>query len=621
MNHLASRQPVSDPPSLETTIPSATTLLERLRWRAVHQPERVAYQFLADQPLPVAESAITVWTYAQLYERVAAIATQLQQQARETGRDLNQQPVLLVYSPGLELIAAFLACLCVGAIAIPAAPPRRHESLARWQHIVTDAKVAGILTEQDLLEDLEPLIGKELFQQRTDSLFCLATDRQNSRLIENAYGSERSFLDNLLDTLLAKGSPQEVAFLQYTSGSTSQPKGVMVTHANLAHNLQQIQQAFGHSADTRCVIWLPPYHDMGLIGGILQPLYGGYPVTLMSPAAFLRNPYRWLEAVSHFGGTTSGAPNFAYDYCVQKISSQQRQSLDLTAWTVAFTGAEPIRSQTLDQFAKAFSSCGFRRRAFYPCYGLAEATLFVSGGLPQALPKVVSVSASSLAEGRAEEAEENAQAVQLVSCGQSKEQKIEIVDPQTRLVCDEGQVGEIWVAGESVAAGYWGKVAATKEAFGNELDGKSGAFLRTGDLGFLRSGELFITGRLKDLIVVRGQNYYPQDIELSVGQAHPSLQPAGAVFGLGPDETGTDREQIVVVQEITRTAVRSLRKQTLQVSDIVEAIRSAVSNQHGLQVWAIALLKPGHLPKTTSGKVQRQSCKSQFLAGSLDAVE
>lgn len=621
VNHSVNRQPVSS--QREQSLPSetATTLLERLHWRAAHQPDRIAYQFLADQPLPVAQSELIVWTYAQLYEHVQAIAAQLAQQAIEQPSNrlgdlengLNQRPILLVYPPGLELIAAFLGCLVVGAIAIPTAPPRRHESLARWQHIIADAEVAGILTGQDLLNDIKPLIDEEL-SQGANSVFCLATNTQANNLVEKAY--------NLADLSSYRDpSPEKVAFLQYTSGSTSQPKGVMVTHANLAHNLQQIQQAFGHSADTRCVIWLPPYHDMGLIGGILQPLYGGYPVTLMSPTSFLRNPYRWLEAIAHFKGTTSGGPNFAYDYCARKISPEQRQNLDLTSWTVAFTGAEPVRSQTLDQFTAAFADCGFRRSAFYPCYGLAEATLFVSGGSPSERPKVVSVSSSSLAAGNIEEKRKDSQTVQLVGCGQSKEQQIEIVDPQTKLLCAEGQVGEIWVAGESVAAGYWGQVAATEQAFGHVLEGKSGAFLRTGDLGFLQLGELFITGRLKDLIIVRGQNYYPQDIELSVGQAHSSLQPAGAAFSLSADETETDREQVVVIQEITRAAVRSLRQQTLQVSEIVEAIRSAVSTEQGLQVWAIALLKPGHLPKTTSGKVKRQACKQQFQLGTLECVE
>ncbi len=618
MNQSASSQRIQHPPLPESQA-MASTLLERLHWRAVHQPARIAYQFLADQPLPVSQSELAVWTYKALYDRMQVIVNLLEHHAllqkpshlaEEFENGFNQQPVLLVYPPGLELIAAFLSCLSVGAIAIPVPPPRRHESLARWQHIMTDAKVAGVLTTQVLLDDINSLMRSVSFQ-RNSTPFCLATDTVKT--------SHRA-PDVVVRPAIA---PEKIAFLQYTSGSTSQPKGVMVTHANLAHNLQQIQHAFGHSEDTRCVIWLPPYHDMGLIGGILQPLYGGYPVTLMSPTSFLRNPYRWLDAISYFRGTTSGGPNFAYDHCLQKISLEQRQTLDLSSWTVAFSGAEPVRAQTLDRFTGAFSGCGFRRSAFYPCYGLAEATLMVSGGLlHSALPTVVSVSQDAIAEGMIAQRPAGApDAKQFVSCGQSAEQQIEIVDLQTQQPCASDQIGEIWVAGESVAAGYWGQVRATQEVFNNRLAGRSGNFLRTGDLGFVQSKELFITGRLKDLMVVRGQNYYPQDIELSVGQAHPSLQPAGAAFSLSSDDTGTDREQIVVVQEITRTAVRSLRKQTLQVSEIIAAICSAVSQQYGLQVWAIALLKPGHLPKTTSGKVQRQSCKSQFQAGTLDCVE
>ncbi|MEM9002218.1 MAG: AMP-binding protein [Cyanobacteria bacterium P01_F01_bin.86] len=649
MTYLANSQPIKDQSESDMT-----TLLARLQWRAVHQSNRIAYRFLADQPLSVAESDLTTWTYSELYERVQIIAGALSKRDGVVG-----QPVLLVYPPGLELIAAFLGCLSAGAIATLVPPPRRHESLARWQHIMADANVAGVLTTQALLSTIEPLMVRSPKHTAASSLYWLTTD-----MIEGSHTGGTEGVDDIADVdnnrscsklpTHEKDVLESIAFLQYTSGSTSRPKGVIVTHANIAHNLQQIQESFGHSANTECVIWLPPYHDMGLIGGILQPLYGGYPVTLMSPTSFLRRPSRWLEAISHFGGTTSGGPNFAYDYCVQKISPEQCQPLDLSSWSVAFTGAEPVQAKTLTLFSEKFSSCGFSKNAFYPCYGLAESTLFVTGGEATASPKVISISQAALKQGKVqhmpepvEQAVEQAieqaieqavgpgvkqsagpesapvpvpEPIQVVSCGQAATQQIEIVDPQTKLPCAPHQVGEIWVAGDSVAAGYWGRVKATQETFDNVLEEQERPFLRTGDLGFLFSGELFVTGRLKDLIVIRGQNYYPQDIELSIKQAHTSLQPAAAVFSLSPEEAQSSQEQLVIVQELSRTAVRQIRKKTLAVSAIVEAIKACVSQQHGLQVWAVVLLKPGALPKTTSGKVKRQACKAAFKDRTLDSV-
>ncbi|MEO1620577.1 MAG: AMP-binding protein [Cyanobacteria bacterium J06632_3] len=611
------------------SIPS--TLLERLFWRATYQRDCIAYRFLADQSSSVTLSDIEVWTYGDLHARVQVIAAELKRFDSLTG-----QPVLLVYSPGLELIAAFLACLSVGAIATLVPPPRRHESWIRWQHIMADADVVAVLTTEAIQQDIAPLLTRSVCKRDQNERSLPVVDWLATDTLE--FSPDTSFNAALT-------TPEKVAFLQYTSGSTSQPKGVMVTHGNLAHNLQQIQAAFGQSdiqsADIQSdiakpssyegVIWLPPYHDMGLIGGILQPLYGGYPVTLMSPTSFLRQPFRWLEAITRFGGTTSGGPNFAYDYCVQKISDEQCRQLDLSTWSLAFAGAEPIRAQTLARFAEKFASCGFNSRAFYPCYGLAESTLFVTGKEATASPTVISVDRVKLNQGEIKQVHETEQVSeeqavqQVVSCGYTRDQQVKIVDPQAQSLCESGRVGEVWVSGESVAAGYWNKVAETKEAFENKIDGSDQQFLRTGDLGFIHSGELFITGRLKDLIVIRGQNYYPQDIELSLSHAHASLQPAAAAFSLDVKEIGKkdahcEHEQLVVVQELSRTAIRQIRKNTLPVSEIFDAMRACISQQHGLQVWVIALLKPGHLPKTTSGKVQRQICKQKFKADTLEVV-
>jgi len=597
----------------------ASTLLEKLRWRSIHQPKRIAYRFLADQAVSVANSDLTVWTYHDLFLQVEQVAERLI--ARFDGTPKAQR-ILLTYQPGLELIAAFLGCLSVGVIAIPVPPPRRHESLARWQHILSDAKVSGILTTQALSQDLAPLIQAAYRQKQSSSIQWIVTDTETATDVLN--NTVKTNLNTYLEQ--QKGNREDIAFLQYTSGSTSQPKGVMVTHGNLAHNLRQIQQAFGHSEQTQCVIWLPPYHDMGLIGGILQPLYGGYPVTLMSPASFLRRPVRWLEAISHFGGTTSGAPNFAYDYCVQKIALEDRIKLDLSTWQVAFTGAEPVQAQTLQRFTEAFSDCGFRASAFYPCYGLAEATLFVSGGSHMASPDVVALNRQALLSNRTVDVEpishspgaiENSEKTALVSCGRAIGQDIRIVNPQTDTVCEKGEIGEIWLAGKSVAAGYWNQARETQQVFQSMLPESDRLFLRTGDLGFVFRGELFVTGRLKDLIVIRGQNYYPQDIEQVIQAAHPGFASVSAAFSVMEE----GKERLIVAQEVTRLAVRSLHKGTIKTTDMMTAIRSVVSNEFGLQVGAIALLKPGRIPRTTSGKVQRHRCKALFESDDWEAID
>ena len=358
--------------------------------------------------------------------------------------------------------------------------------------------------------------------------------------------------------------------------------------------------------------WLPLYHDMGLIGDVLQPLFLGTHCILMSPMAFLQRPARWLEAISHYRATTSGAPNFAYDLCVRKIPAEQRALLDLSSWEVAFNGAEPVRAETMDKFAEAFGPCGFRREAFHPCYGLAEATLLVAarrGGGPVV---TTTVSAQRLKEGEAREAaEDESGAVTLVSCGIPPEQHVVIVNPDTSRECRAGEVGEIWVAGPSVARGYWNNHAETERTFGVRLAPTgAGPFLRTGDLGFLHGGELFVTGRLKDLIIIRGLNHYPQDIERTVEQSHPALRPGcGAAFSV---EAG-GREELVVVQEL------EARHRT-EPSQVIEDIRRELSLAHEVQVSAVVLIRHGSIAKTSSGKIQRHACRAAFMDERLDVV-
>jgi acyl-CoA synthetase (AMP-forming)/AMP-acid ligase II len=406
-----------------------------------------------------------------------------------------------------------------------------------------------------------------------------------------------------------------LAFLQYTSGSTGTPKGVMVSHGNILHNEQMIQKAFGHTEKTIVLGWLPFHHDMGLIGNVLQPLYLGRPCILMSSMAFMLKPVRWLQAISRYQATTSGGPDFAYDLCIRKITPEQRETLDLSSWEVAFTGAEPIRADTLERFTATFAPYGFRSEAFYPCYGMAEGTLMVSGGLKTAMPILKTVREEAMGQNLVISAKKrDAGSRILVGCGKTLEnQLIAIANPHTLRRCPAGEVGEIWVSGKSVAQGYWNRFDQTAQIFHAYLaDTGEGPFLRTGDLGFLQDGELFVTGRLKDLIIIRGRNYYPNDIELTVQESNPALLPAsGAVFVVEKD----GEKQVVVVQEVERQFLRRL-----DINGVIADIREAVLQHHELRVHNVILVKTGSIPKTSSGKIQRYACRDAFLNGTLNLV-
>jgi amino acid adenylation domain-containing protein len=574
----------------ETDAPfTPATIVDLLRWRACHQRDRQAYTFLTD-----GEHKEEHLTYQDLDRQARAIGALLQQAG------VAGERALLLYPPGLGYLTAFFGCLYAGVTAVPAYPPqpaRLSRTLPRLEAMASDAQAAVILTTSTIA-----VMGKVLLTRNHSfrGIRWLTTNRLARRL-------EEQWHDPSVDQ-------DTLAFLQYTSGSTAQPRGVMLSHNNLMHNLAFIHQCFDLSPESQGVIWLPPYHDMGLIGGILQPLYGGFPVVLMSPVAFLQNPLRWLQAVSHYGATTSGGPNFAYDLCVRKSTPAQRASLDLRRWKVAFNGAEPIRPDTLERFAAAFAPCGFRREAFYPCYGLAEATLIVSGGAAPEPPIVRTFRGAALENNRVSETpadQDGARA--LVGCGRSLEdQQVVIVHPETLTRCSPDQVGEIWVAGPSVAQGYWHRPDETEHTFGAFLaDTGAGPFLRTGDLGCIRDGELFVTGRLKDLIIIRGRNLYPQDIELTVERCDPALRPGhGAAFVVEVD----GEEQLVVVQEVQRH-YRNTSHDT-----VIEAIRRAVAEEHDVHLSAVALIKAGSIPKTSSSKLQRSACRSAFLNDSLPVV-
>ena len=560
-------------------------LVDLLCWRALHQPAKTAYIFLRD-----GESEEVRVTYGELDQQARAIAARLQRRIAPGER------ALLLYPPGLEYISAFFGCLYAGVIAVPAYPPRRNQSLLRLQAIIDDAQATVSLTNASILNRIEPFLSEN---QSLAALDWWIGEHPASG-IEDEWQKPPLSRDTL-------------AFFQYTSGSTATPRGVMLTHGNLLSNEYAIQNVFRQTENAVVVGWLPLYHDMGLIGNVLQPLLVDGQCILMSPSAFLQRPVRWLEAISRYRATTSGGPNFAYDLCVRKITAAQRATLDLSSWIVAFNGAEPIRAATLKKFAETFAPQGFRETAFHPCYGLAEATLLVSGLRDARTPVVKAFESHALKQHRVLEThDEDKTARSLVSCGRPiPGHQLIIVDPQTLTECPASQVGEIWVSGPSVADGYWNKPEETDHVFHAYLaDSGDGPFLRTGDLGFLLDGEVFITGRRKSLIIIRGINHYPQDIELTVENCHPSLRPGcGAAFSV---DVGRE-ERLVVVQEIERG-------QSPEFNQIAETIRAAIALNHEIQVHAVVFIKSSSIPKTSSGKIQRHACRAAYLERRLEIL-
>ncbi|MEC4805692.1 MAG: hybrid fatty acyl-AMP ligase/type I polyketide synthase [Jaaginema sp. PMC 1079.18] len=565
-----------------------STLVDLLRERAQYQPEQTAFIFLPDGETPSGSL-----TYAELDKRARAIAAQLQAQNAQGER------ALLLYPPGLEFIAAFFGCLYAGTIAVPAYPPRRGAPLSRLEAVVADAQAKYTLTTRSLFESIQGRFAQNPLLK--ESLHWLATDNIPSEQAQN-WQAPTIGSDN-------------IAFLQYTSGSTGTPKGAVVSHRNLLHNSALISLGF-HQDHKIAVSWLPSYHDMGLIGGILQPIYVGVCMVIMPPVTFLQRPLRWLQAISQYQATTSGGPNFAYELCADKVSPKALENLDLSCWRIAFSGAEPIRAETLERFYRTFAPCGFRREAFFSCYGMAETTLIVSGADRDRAPVLKTVDGQALAQNRIIETADETMPT-LVSCGHPLgDIQVAIAHPETHEPCTPTEVGEIWVAGDSVVQGYWGRPELTQAVFNAHLSTGEGPFLRTGDLGFLQDGELFVTGRRKDLIIIRGRNHYPQDIEKTVENSHPALRIAwGAAFAVEVD----GEERLAIVQEVERRAVRKL-KTSEQIAEVTQAIRTRVAQYHELQPYAILLLKTGSIPKTSSGKIQRFACREGFLNNTLDVV-
>lgn len=569
-------------PQADKVVHSLTQLLEL---RAQQPIGRTAYTFLAD-----GEGQEQTLSHAELDRQARAIAATMMQEGKSGAR------ALLLYAPGLDFLPAFFGCLYAKVIAVPAYPPQRARSLLRLQAIIRDAQPRFILSTSAFLAKIKQAMSEA---GDVSHFRFIATD-------EAAQSNAGDYKPPIIDR-------ETIAFLQYTSGSTGNPKGVMLSHENLLHNAALVYHAVEQAPSDAYVSWLPVFHDMGFMAGVLEPLYAGVPCTQMSPAAFLENPVRWLKAISRYKGTTSGAPNFAYELCVNKVSEAEITQLDLSSWTVAFNGAEPVRAETMERFTRKFSACGFRDTVFYPCYGLAEATLMVSGSFKKLPPLVGSYDKKALEGNRAKPQENNALAQILVGSGRNlPDQQIAIVDPTSLKLCAADEIGEIWVKGPSVAKGYWKRPEESEQTFNARIaDTSDGPYLRTGDLGFLKDAHVFVTGRAKDLLIIRGQNHYPQDIELTVERCDAVLHPGcGAAFSV--DVQGEER--LVIVQEVAKGAESDL-------DSTIARIRQGVAENHELAPYAILLIKPGSIFKTSSGKIQRRACKAAFLEKSLSVVK
>ncbi|MGW1196785.1 fatty acyl-AMP ligase [Streptomyces sp. NPDC002536] len=549
--------------------------------RAAQTPDKEAFVLLTEQ---AGKGEPETVSYRALDDGARRLAGWLQD------RGAAGERVLVLHADRRLFAISFLACLYAGAVAVPAPPPsgRRHNE-ARIAAIVKDAHPCVALTDPADAPD----VSRMLARTGHGNIPCLAAD-----VVPQSAPWRKPKLDG--DT---------VAFLQYTSGSTREPRGVVVTHANILANQRVICRALRTVPGARLGGWLPFHHDMGIVGQLLHPLWLGGSCVLLSPEAFVRQPVRWLEAISRYGVALSGAPDFAYELCVRRITDEQLVGLDLSGWLTAVSGGEPVRAEALRAFAERFASTGFRAEALSACYGLAEATLLVSGA-PSGAPRAERlVDAAALEQGTLSAPRPEHPARTLVSCGMPTGTDVLIVAPETASVLPDGEIGEIWVRGDSVAAGYWNRPGETAATFaGRTADGRSG-FLRTGDLGALLEGELYVTGRLKDVIVVAGRNLYPHDLERTVQQVS-ALFAAGTVFS-APGE----RERVVVVQEL-----RARTHYDVDYPGLTAAVHSALAEEHDIRAGAVLLVRPGTVRRTTSGKVQRSVMRGLFLQGELPTL-
>jgi acyl-CoA synthetase (AMP-forming)/AMP-acid ligase II len=563
------------------------SLAEIVATRAERRPDDRAFTFLVS-----GERDGDALTWAALEGRSRDLAAALVRAAPRRAR------VLLLFPPGLEFVPAFFASLRAGTIAVPSYPPaglRTDRLVVRLRGMAADAGVSLVVAPP------------AVFMRRA-VIESIVPDLRGVPWLNTATVAPASKWASARDV-----SPTDVALLQYTSGSTSDPRGVMVTHANLLHNLESSATLAGHGHDSVAVSWLPVNHDMGLIDGVLQPAYSGFPAWLMAPAAFLQRPERWLQAVSRLRATHSGGPNFAYELCARRIARTERRSLDLSTWRTAYNGSEPVRLCTLEAFHHAFGECGFRWESFRPAYGLAESTLLVASAGPGDEPVSFSADAGALSAGRLAHGGESGHPVPLLSCGRAAPgMQVEIVDPVRRTRSGPGEVGELWVAGPSVAAGYWNRPEDSASTFGARLaDTGDGPFLRTGDLGVVSNDQLFITGRLKDVLIVRGLKHYPHDVELTAERAHPALR-AGGCAAVAVRRGSSESVTVYAEIESRQSCAAAGAIETHDAEAICVAIARAVNDGHGFLPGEVILVPAGALPRTTSGKLQRFQCLKEL---------
>jgi acyl-CoA synthetase (AMP-forming)/AMP-acid ligase II len=566
------------------------TLCDLLRHRAQQQSGDRAYVLLSDRGVETESH-----TFSTLYERARAVAIDLAAKFRPGSR------ALLVFPQGVDFLVGFFGCVLAGLIPVPLMPPRRNSSRDATTNIIADCDPAFVLTNSEFASSPR---GKTLRHFTDAGIECL--------------------LLSVLGLMSPRGAPSlptpaasDVAFLQYTSGSTSTPKGVMVSHGNLIDNLEMINIAFGYTGRSTHVSWLPLYHDMGLILSAFASLYVGALCVLLAPVTFMRSPMTWLRAIHAYRAEVAGAPNFAFDLCVDRLVAEQAADLDLSCWTVAFNAAEPVRHDTIRRFSAAFKSFGFSSRAMYPLYGMAEATLLISVRQRGLDPVTFTVSRARLQQNEVRPPITADDAQVLVGCGSSiGRERIAVADPASFKRLGTNSIGEVWVSGPNVAQGYWKNAEATASAFGAAIDGEQeNSWLRTGDLGFLNAaGELFITGRIKDVLIIRGMNHYPQDIEATAQTAHPALRrDCGAAFMVTDQH---DSEKLTIVQEVERT-----HRRDIDPDEIGALIREVVANEHEVAVHHVILVRPGAVPKTTSGKIQRSLTRQLWLERKLNLLE
>lgn len=591
MAHEASKTTATASPGVAAPGRRYGCVAETLLRLAQGKPDQPAYSFSLNSSF-----ATETLTWGDLDHRARCVAMALRGCAK-------RDRVVVLLPAGLDFVTAFFGCFYAGGVVVPLAPPRGGHpdsgTLEAIESVVRQVRPAAVLTLETIHQAIKRVSPPGSLLEKAN---WIATDHLGpSALPDRAFAT----------------APGDLACIQFTSGSTREPRGVMLSHGQLLENAGYIRKAFEVTSDSRGVLWLPPHHDMGLIGGVVVPAVSEIPVLLMSPTSFLRRPLKWLEGISRFRGTHSGGPNFAYELCVRHAENADLSGLELSCWKLAFTGAEAIRPETLDSFANRFAGCGFRRRFFMPCYGLAEATLMVTAGDSRQESETLAVDTAALQQGSVVRADPTrGPGTNLLACSGKPvgPGRVLIVEPATLVAQPEDCVGEIWVAGPCVSLGYWERPDETEGLLRAKTATGQGPFLRTGDLGFIRRGQLFVTGRLSGVMTVRGKNHHAEDIERTVEASSPLICPGySAVFATD------EREPRIVVLAVPRSG--RVSNGPVDRAKIAAAVREAVSARHGLRCDEIIFLKSRNMPRTTSGKVQRHVCRSRYLAGELSSLE